>query len=113
VPSGCRTGVGRPHVADASGVTANIISYIFNDDVALNVSPAAINSFLLVFMLPLIVGSALHHFMRANTDIALEFSKVLRVFMIVLGRVAAILEKPPKILAGVFFIGGGGAGAMG
>jgi bile acid:Na+ symporter, BASS family len=103
--------------AAPAGVTANVLSHIFDGEVALNVTLTAINSFLSLFSLPLIVGFALHYFMRDSTDIDIGFGKVLQVFMIVLGpvalgmllrglmpRFAERVQRPVKILAGLFLI---------
>ena len=103
--------------AAPAGVTANVLSHIFDGEVALNVTLTAINSFVSLFSLPLIVGFALHHFMQGHVEIDIGFGKVLQVFMIVLGpvsigmllrglmpRIAARVQRPVKILAGLFLI---------
>lgn len=103
--------------AAPAGVTANVLSHVFDGEVALNVTLTAINSFLSMFSLPLIVGFALHHFMHDGAEIDIGFGKVLQVFMIVLGPVALGMllrgfmpkfaervQRPVKILAGLFLV---------
>jgi BASS family bile acid:Na+ symporter len=67
--------------------------------------------------MPLIVNLSLNHFMAADQAIPLQFAKVVQVFAIVLGPVAigmlikrqlpnfaARMDKPVKILSGLFLL---------
>lgn len=101
--------------ASPGGTSANLYSHLADGDVALNITLTAINSALAMFTLPLIVNWSLAHFMDADTAIPLQFAKVAQVFAIVLVPViigmilrsrfpglAAMMEKPVKILSAVF-----------
>lgn len=70
--------------ASPGGATANLYSYLFRGDVALNITLTAINSILAAFTLPLIVNWASRYFLNSDEQIGLQFSKVLQVFAIVL-----------------------------
>lgn len=71
--------------AAPGGSTANLYSHFFGGDVALNISLTAINSLLALFTLPLTVNIALYFFMGKNEDITLPFSKVIDIFILILG----------------------------
>ncbi len=101
--------------ASPGGTSANLYSHLAGGDVALNITLTAINSALALFTLPLIVNFSLIQFFGEGKIIPLQFSKVMQVFVIVLGPVligmwlrrkfpglAARLEKPVKILSAVF-----------
>jgi len=101
--------------ASPGGTSANLYSHLADGDVALNITLTAINSALAMFTLPLIVNWSLAHFMDADRAIPLQFAKVVQVFAIVLVPViigmilrsrfpglAAVMEKPVKILSAVF-----------
>ncbi|MEI5681897.1 MULTISPECIES: bile acid:sodium symporter family protein [unclassified Mesorhizobium] len=101
--------------ASPGGTSANLYSHLAGGDVALNITLTAINSALALFTLPLIVNFSLIQFFGEGKVIPLQFSKVMQVFVIVLGPVligmwlrskfpglAARLEKPVKILSAVF-----------
>ncbi len=101
--------------ASPGGTSANLYSHLANGDVALNITLTAINSVLAILTLPIIVNLSLEHFMGEGKTLPLQFTKVLQVFMIVLGPVAlgmlinarlpqlaARLNKPVKILSVVF-----------
>lgn len=103
--------------AAPAGVTANVLSHVFDGEVALNITLTAINSLLSLFTLPLIVGFSLHYFLRGSAEIDIGFVRVAQVFMMVLGPVAvgmllrglmpewaARLQKPVKVLAGLFLV---------
>lgn len=103
--------------ASPGGPTANLFSYLYKGDVALNISLTAINSILAAFTLPLIVNFAIGHFSTDGQQIGLQFSKVIQVFLIILvpvcigmsvrhyaPNVANKLEKPVRIFAVVFLI---------
>ena len=74
--------------ASPGGTTANLYSYLFKGDVALNISLTAINSALAILTIPLIVNFALESFMGETQYIPLQFKKVLEVIVIVLLPVA-------------------------
>ena len=85
--------------ASPGGSTANLFSYLFKGDIALNISLTAINSVIAAFTLPLIMNFAIFHFLQENQQIALQFSKILQVFGIILVPVAIgmlIRHKAPK-----------------
>ena len=101
--------------ASPGGPSANLYSHLSNGDVALNISLTAINSFLSLFTLPLIVNFALRYFMDTDQYMPMQFQKVMEVFAIVLfpatlGMVirgkapdfASRMDKPVKILSALF-----------
>lgn len=103
--------------ASPGGATANLFSYLFRGDVALNITLTAINAIIAAVTLPLIVNFAIHHFIQDSMQIGLQFSKILQVFAIILipvsigmlirryaPNVADKLEKPVRIFAVVFFV---------
>ncbi len=70
--------------ASPGGTTANLFSHLFRGDVALNVTLTAVNSIIAIFTLPIITNLAITYFDRED-DVNLPFSKVVEVFVIVLG----------------------------
>lgn len=103
--------------ASPGGATANLFSYLFRGDVALNITLTAINAIIAAVTLPLIVNFAIQHFIQDSTQIGLQFSKILQVFAIILipvaigmlirnylPNVAHKLEKPVRIFAVVFLV---------
>lgn len=66
------------------GSTANLFSYLFKGDIALNITLTAINSVIAAFTLPLIVNFAIQHFINDGQEISLQFSKILQVFAIII-----------------------------
>ncbi|WP_347453944.1 bile acid:sodium symporter family protein [Acinetobacter thermotolerans] len=66
------------------GSTANLFSYLFKGDLALNITLTAINSVIAAITLPLIVNFSIMHFMQDSQQIGLQFSKILQVFAIIL-----------------------------
>lgn len=72
--------------ASPGGTSANLYSHLFRGDVALNVTLTAINSVIAVFTLPLITNLAIAHY-GLSEEVGLQFSKVVEVFVIVLGPV--------------------------
>ena len=99
------------------GSTANLFSYLFKGDLALNITLTAINSVIAAFTLPLIVNFSISHFMQADQQITLRFSKILQVFAIIIIPVIIgmlirhyspslthKLNKPLRIFAVVFLI---------
>ena len=103
--------------ASPGGSTANLFSYLFKGDLALNISLTAINSVIAAFTLPLIMNFSIQHFMNEGQQIALQFSKIVQVFAIILVPVAIgmlirhyapkfteKLNKPLRIFAVLFLI---------
>lgn len=103
--------------ASPGGATANLFSYLFRGDLALNITLTAINAVIAAVTLPLIVNFAIHYFIQDSMQIGLQFSKILQVFAIILvpvsigmlvrryaPNVADKLEKPVRIFAVVFLV---------
>ena len=103
--------------ASPGGSTANLFSYLFKGDIALNITLTAINSVIAAFTLPLIVNFAIQHFMNDGQQISLQLSKILQVFSIIIipvcigmlirhfaPRFTEKLNKPLRIFAVVFLI---------
>jgi BASS family bile acid:Na+ symporter len=101
--------------ASPGGTSANLFSHLAHGDVALNISLTAISSIVAILTMPLIVNLSLSYFMDADQAIPLQFSKVLQVFVIVLGPVAIgmlirrfqpafaqKMDKPVRFLSGLF-----------
>jgi BASS family bile acid:Na+ symporter len=102
--------------ASPGGPTANLYSHLSKGDVALNITLTAINSFLTLFTLPLIVELSLSYFHTAN-EIDMPFNKIIEVFLIVLipvsigmlinsrmNEFARKMDKPVKILSAIFLV---------
>ena len=70
--------------ASPGGSTANLFSYLFKGDIALNITLTAINSVIAAFTLPLIVNFAIQHFINDGQTISMQFSKLIQVFAIIL-----------------------------
>ena len=70
--------------ASPGGSTANLFSYLFKGDLALNITLTAINSVIAALTLPLIVNFSIMHFMQEGQQISLQFSKILQVFGIII-----------------------------
>ena len=70
--------------ASPGGSTANLFSYLFKGDLALNITLTAINSVIAAITLPLIVNFAIMHFMQDSQQITLQFGKILQVFGIII-----------------------------
>ena len=70
--------------ASPGGVSANLFSYIFRGDVALNITLTAINSVLSVVSLPIIVNLSFSIWMPGDKALGLQFDKVAEVFAVVL-----------------------------
>lgn len=103
--------------ASPGGSTANLFSYLFKGDLALNITLTAINSVIAAFTLPFIVNFSIAHFMQADQQITLQFGKILQVFAIIIIPVAIgmtirhfspalthKLNRPLRIFAVVFLI---------
>ena len=70
--------------ASPGGSTANLFSYLFKGDIALNITLTAINSVIAAFTLPLIMNFSIQYFMNDGQQISMQFSKTLQVFAIIL-----------------------------
>jgi len=103
--------------ASPGGATANLFSHLARGDVALNITLTAVNSALTLITLPLIVNLSLLHFMGEDRAVPMQFSKVLQVFIIVLGPVsigmlirsrkpgiAQAMDKPIRLMSVAFLI---------
>ena len=103
--------------ASPGGSTANLFSYLFKGDIALNITLTAINSVIAAFTLPLIMNFAIQHFMNDGQQISLQLSKIVQVFSIIIIPVCIgmlirhyaphfteKLNKPLRIFAVVFLI---------
>lgn len=103
--------------ASPGGSTANLFSYLFKGDLALNITLTAINSVIAALTLPLIVNFSILHFMQGDQQITLQLGKILQVFGIIIIPVAIgmtirhyapnlthKLNKPLRIFAVVFLI---------
>lgn len=103
--------------ASPGGSTANLFSYLFKGDIALNITLTAINSVIAAITLPLIVNFSIAHFMQDAQQINLQFSKIIQVFAIIIIPVCIgmlirhyaphfteKLNKPLRIFAVIFLI---------
>lgn len=103
--------------ASPGGPTANLFSYLYQGDIALNITLTAINSVIAAFTLPIIVNLAIQHFINDGQQLGLQFSKVIQVFLIILvpvclgmiirhtlPRLADRLHKPVRTFAMVFLV---------
>lgn len=103
--------------ASPGGSTANLFSYLFKGDVALNITLTAINSVLAAITLPLIVNFSINYFMNDGQQVSLQFSKIIQVFGIIIVPVCIgmlirhfapnfthKMNKPVRIFAVVFLI---------
>lgn len=103
--------------ASPGGPTANLFSYLYKGDIALNITLTAINSVAAAFSLPFIVNLAIQHFMTDGQQVGLQFSKVAQVFLIIIvpvclgmllrhfsPRIAEKLNRPVGIFAVIFLV---------
>jgi BASS family bile acid:Na+ symporter len=103
--------------ATPGGTMANILSHLFNGDLALNLTLAAINAALSVFALPAILAASMTWFLGEGRFIPLQLDKFLTVFALVLiptaigiairhrlPRLAQRLQRPVKIVAAALLI---------
>lgn len=103
--------------ASPGGSTANLFSYLFKGDVALNITLTAINSVLAAITLPIIVNFSINYFMNDGQQVSLQFSKIIQVFSIIIVPVCIgmlirhfapnfthKMNKPVRIFAVVFLI---------
>ena len=103
--------------ASPGGTTANLFSYLYKGDIALNITLTAINAIVAAVFLPFIVNFSILHFMNEGQHVGLQFTKVLQVFLIILVPVcigmlirhytphlAEKLNRPVRIFAVVFLL---------
>lgn len=103
--------------ASPGGSTANLFSYLFKGDLALNITLTAINSVIAAITLPFIVNFSIVHFMQDAQQIHLQFGKTVQVFAIIIVPVSIgmlirhyaphfteKLNKPLRIFAVLFLI---------
>ena len=103
--------------ASPGRATANLFSYLYKGDIALNITLTAINAVIAAFTLPLIVNFSIAHFVQDSTQIGLQLSKIIQVFVIILvpvligmlirhykPQIASKLERPVRIFAVVFLV---------
>ncbi|MBY3625032.1 bile acid:sodium symporter family protein [Acinetobacter sp. CUI P1] len=103
--------------ASPGGTTANLFSYLYKGDIALNITLTAINAIIAAVFLPLIVNFSILYFMNEGQQVGLQFTKVLQVFLIILvpvcigmiirhyaPHVAEKLNRPVRIFAVVFLL---------
>ncbi|MFH7766436.1 bile acid:sodium symporter family protein [Acinetobacter sp. BSP-28] len=101
--------------ASPGGPTANLISYIFKGDVALNLTLTALNSIICIFTLPFIVNLSMHYFLGESQSFAMPIEKIIQVFLIIfipvcLGmlirsltpKTALKLNKPMRLFSVIF-----------
>lgn len=69
--------------ASPGGPTANLFSYIYKGDVALNITLTAINSVISCFTLPFIVNLSILYFLGESTEIGMPIEKITHVFLII------------------------------
>jgi BASS family bile acid:Na+ symporter len=69
--------------ASPGGTSASLFSHIFRGDVALNITVTAINSFLAVLTLPLVVNFSIAYFLSGDQSIGLQFDKLTQVLAVV------------------------------
>ncbi|GLE51242.1 bile acid:sodium symporter family protein [Mycobacterium montefiorense] len=103
--------------ATPGGTMANILSHLFNGDLALNLTLAAINAALSVVALPAVLAGAMTWFLGKGRFIPLQLDKFLMVFALVLiptaigiavrhrfPELARRLQRPVKILAAALLV---------
>lgn len=70
--------------ASPGGPTANLFSYLYKGDVALNITLTTLNTMISIFTLPFIINISLYYFMGQDTRINLPFEKMSQVFLVTL-----------------------------
>ena len=73
--------------ASPGGATANLFSYIFKGDIALNITLTATNSMISMFTLPFMVNLALIYFMKATDHVSFPMTKIFLVFVVTIAPV--------------------------
>ena len=70
--------------ASPGGSTANLFSYLFKGDIALNITLTAFNSVIAAFTLPLVATLSLTYFMQDSTVVGIQLDKLIQVFLLIL-----------------------------
>ena len=70
--------------ASPGGPTANLFSYLYKGDVALNITLTAINTIISIFTLPFIINLSLQYFMSHDSTVTFPVEKMIQVFLITL-----------------------------
>lgn len=70
--------------ASPGGSTANLFSYLFKGDIALNITLTAFNSIIAAFTLPIVATLSLMHFMQDSTTVGVQLNKLIQVFLLIL-----------------------------
>ncbi|CAB1221621.1 bile acid:sodium symporter family protein [Acinetobacter bouvetii] len=70
--------------ASPGGSTANLFSYLFKGDIALNITLTAFNSVIAAFTLPLVATLSLTYFMQNDTTVGIQLDKLVQVFLLIL-----------------------------
>lgn len=70
--------------ASPGGSTANLFSYLFKGDIALNITLTAVNSVIAAFTLPIVASLSIQYFLQDNTTIGVQLDKLIQVFLLIL-----------------------------
>ena len=70
--------------ASPGGSTANLFSYLFKGDVALNITLTATNSIISTLTLPFIINFSLMYFLQTSQPVDMPAMKMMKVFFITL-----------------------------
>lgn len=70
--------------ASPGGSTANLFSYLFKGDIALNITLTAVNSVIAAFTLPIMASLSIQYFLQDNTAIGVQLDKLIQVFLLIL-----------------------------
>lgn len=70
--------------ASPGGPTANMFSYIFKGDVALNISLTGINSLVSTFTMPFIVSLSIAYFLGETQEMAMPIEKITLIFLLII-----------------------------
>ena len=102
--------------ASPGGPTANLFSYVYKGDVALNITLTAMNSVMATFTLPFIVNLSFLYFMTDQQQIGMPIEKMAQVFLLIIvpvcvgmavrnamPQIALQLGKPMRLMS-IYFI---------
>ncbi|MEG1854865.1 MAG: bile acid:sodium symporter family protein [Acinetobacter sp.] len=70
--------------ASPGGSTANLFSYLFKGDIALNITLTAVNSVIAAFTLPIVATLSIQFFMQGHTTVGIQLDKLIQVFLLIL-----------------------------
>ena len=103
--------------ASPGGPTANLLSFLFKGDVALNLTLTAINSVITTFTLPFIVNLSMLYFLGESQSITMPVEKIIQVFLIILvpvglgmlirsivPKIALQLNRPMRLFSVIFLV---------